>query len=216
MLESVRIDEQIEAYMLALLRPREGVLGQVEREAEAANVPAIGPAVGQLLQLVVSMARARRILELGTATGYSGIWLLRGSVEAELTSLELNPERAASARRNLEAAGLADRARVVEEDGVAFLERSRERYDLIFNDLLNSFSSEAVVEKCFGLCLDRLGPGGLLVADNALRRGEVVRPQGQGARNVALWNRLVSQSERLESVLLPLRDGVLLARVREV
>jgi predicted O-methyltransferase YrrM len=60
-----------------------------------------------------------------------------------------------------------------------------------------------------------LGPGGLLIADNALRRGEVLNPQGQGARNVALWNRLVADERRLDSSLIPLRDGVSVARLRE-
>jgi caffeoyl-CoA O-methyltransferase len=80
--------------------------------------------------------------------------------------------------------------------------------------LLNSFPDEATTERCFELSLARLRPGGLLLADNALRRGEVTAPSSRGARNVAHYNRLVAQHPRLESVIVPLRDGVSIARFR--
>ncbi|HXM56010.1 MAG TPA: class I SAM-dependent methyltransferase, partial [Candidatus Dormibacteraeota bacterium] len=150
----------------------------------------------------------------GAAVGYSTIWLARGCTGSVVTT-ELDPERAAVARRNLAEAGLADRVRVAEEDGVAYLEAGDgdSQVDAIFNDLLNSFPDEATVERCFAAALRRLRPGGLLLADNALRRGEVLRPQSSGARNVARWNALVAAEPRLESVIVPLRDGVSIARL---
>jgi predicted O-methyltransferase YrrM len=171
--------------------------------------------VGALLLLLARTAGARRMLELGTATGYSGAWLLQASPEARLVTLELDPGRAAEAQRNLEAAGLADRTQIVQRDALDYLHESRERFDLVFNDLLNSFPSEDATREAFGLALEHLEPGGLLIADNALRRGEVTNPRSQGAKNVALWNRLVAGEPRLDSTVVPLRDGVSVARVRE-
>jgi caffeoyl-CoA O-methyltransferase len=212
-LAGVAMTPQLEDYMESLLPERDAVLTRMERDYETNNVPAVGPFVGALLLLLARTAGARRMLELGTATGYSGAWLLHTSPEARLVTLELDPARATEARRNLADAGLAGRAEVVERDALDYLREKGDSFDLVFNDLLNSFPSEDAVRDCFRLSLERLGPGGLLIADNALRRGEVLNPQGQGARNVALWNRLVAAEPRLDSSLIPLRDGVSVARV---
>ncbi len=214
-LAGVAVTPELEDYLESLLAPRDAVMTRLEQEYEANNVPAVGPFVGALLLLLARTAGARRMLELGTATGYSAAWLLRSSEEARLVTLELDPARAAEARRNLDELGVGSQAEVVERDALEYLRGDRESYDLLFNDLLNSFGSEAAVRECFGLALERLRPGGLLIADNALRRGEVRRPQGQGAKNVVLWNRLVADDPRLDSTLIPLRDGVSVARVRD-
>jgi caffeoyl-CoA O-methyltransferase len=214
-ISAVAVTSQIEDYLESLLPRRDPVLGRMEREYETNNVPAVGPFVGALLLLLARTAGARRMLELGTATGYSAAWLLQASPDARLVSLELDPARAAEARRNLSEAGLGERVEVVEQDAIEYLRAGRGRFDLVFNDLLNSFPTEEAVRECFRLALERLEPGALLIADNALRRGEVLNPQGQGARNVALWNRLVADDPRLDSSLIPLRDGVSVARLRE-
>jgi len=214
-LSGVAITPELEDYLESLLPPRDAVMTRLERAYESNNVPAVGPFVGALLLLLARTAGARRMLELGTATGYSAAWLLRSSPEVRLLTLELDAKRAAEARRNLSDLGLAVQAEVVERDALEYLRADREAYDLVFNDLLNSFPSEAAVRECFRLSLERLRPGGLLIADNALRRGEVLHPHGQGARNVVLWNRLVADDRRLDSTLIPLRDGVSVARVRD-
>lgn len=209
----LQLTPELEDYVESLLPEREPVLRRLEREVATSRIPGIGPVVGQLLALLLAAAGSRDVIELGTAIGYSAIWLARGCTGAVVTT-ELDPDRAARARRNLAEAGLAGRVRVVEEDGVAHLERDQGRVDAIFNDLLNSFPDEATVDRCFAASLRRLGPGGLLLADNALRRGEVVRPESRGARNVARWNALVAAEPGLESVIVPVRDGVSIARLR--
>jgi len=213
-LAAVVVTPELEDYLDTLLPPRDEVLARMEREYEANNVPAVGPQVGQLLLVLARMAGATRMLELGTATGYSGAWLLRSSPKARLVTLETDPARAAEARGNLDAAGVGARAEVVEVDALGWLRSSRGRFDLVFNDLLNSLPSEEAVRECFELSTRRLGPGGLLIADNALRRGEVARARALNARKVVLWNRLVADDGRLDSILVPLRDGVSVARLR--
>jgi len=113
------------------------------------------------------------------------------------------------------AAGLAKQALVLEEDAVQGLEKLTAKFDACFIDLLNSFPSEDVTRKVFDLCMQRLDAGGLLIADNALRQGEVIKPKGQQARNVAFYNELVAKDQRLESVVVPIRDGVSVARVKD-
>ncbi len=211
----VQVTAELEAYLESLIPEREPVLARLEQELEADNVPAIGVQVGNLLRLLLRMVGAGSALELGTAAGYSGIWLLGGLDQGRLVTLETDPKRAERARRNFAEAGFEKQAEVREEDALAYLERPGESFDCVFNDLLNSFPSEAVVERCFELSLSRLRPGGLLIADNALRQGEVVRPAGRQARNVAHYNRLVAGSPQLDSVVIPMRDGVSLALLRK-
>jgi predicted O-methyltransferase YrrM len=213
-LASVQVTPELEAYVESLLPERDPVLRRVERELATSSVSGVGPAVGQLLSLLLRTGGCHDCIELGAAIGYSAIWLARGCTGAVVTA-ELDPERAARARRNLADAGLADRVHVREEDGLALLEREDGRVDAIFNDLLNSFPDERTVERCFAASLRRLRPRGLLLADNALRRGEVLRPRSAGARNVARWNELIAAEPRLDSVIVPLRDGVSIARLRE-
>lgn len=212
-LAGVQLTPELEDYIESLLPARGPLMLRLEEEIEASNIPGIGPSVGRLLSLLVSMAGCRDVIELGAAIGYSTIWLARGS-SGSVVTLELDPARALRARQNVAEAGLADRVRVLQEDGVAYLAREQRLVDCIFNDLLNSFADEATVERCFELSLRRLRPGGLLLADNALRRGEVTAPRSQGARNVARYNELVAGEPRLESVIVPLRDGVSIARLK--
>jgi caffeoyl-CoA O-methyltransferase len=189
------------------------VLAGLEREAEEKRVPIVGPQVGTLLHVLCALLRPNLILELGCATGYSAIWLARGAPNARVVTTELDPGRAARARRSFSDAGLSDRVEIVEGDALVYLARSDETFDLVFNDLLNSFADLEKAERAFELSLRHLRPGGLLVADNALRRGEVLEPASQGSRNVVRYNELVATEERLQGLIVPLRDGVSVARL---
>jgi predicted O-methyltransferase YrrM len=213
-LAAVQVDARLEDYMESLLPRRDPVVERIERQVEEENIPAVGPLEGQLLYLIVKMHRSADVLELGTAVGYSAIWLARGC-SGKVTTVELQAERAQRARQNLEDAELGDRVQVVEGDAIGYLERTEGQVDCIFNDLLNSFPDEATVERCVGLSLTRLRPGGLLLADNALGRGEVVRPSSRQSRNISRYNELVARAPQLESVIVPLRDGVSVARLKD-
>jgi predicted O-methyltransferase YrrM len=211
-LENLPITPDLNAYMEALLPPREPVLARLEAEAERDRVPIVGPQVGSLLRLLLRMDGCVDVLELGAAIGYSTIWLARGC-NGRVTTIEFDPRRAERARRSLAEAELTDRTEVVEGEALRYMEANREPVDCVFNDLLNSFPDQETVERCFALSLERLRPGGLLLADNALRRGSVVAPDSTQARNVARYNELVAAETRLESMVVPLRDGVSIARL---
>lgn len=214
-MKPIVITDELQAYMHSLLAKRDPVLERMEKEAERENLPIVGPHEGALLNLLVKLAGAKRILELGTATGYSGIWLLRGTVGGTLTTYEVVAKRAKMARANFVEAGFGEEALVLEEDALTGLQRLEARFDVCFIDLLNSFSSEEVTQQVLELCVLHLDPGALLMADNALRQGEVVAPKSQQARNVALYNELVAEHPQLECVVVPIRDGLSVARVRD-
>jgi caffeoyl-CoA O-methyltransferase len=121
--------------------------------------------------------------------------------------------RVARARANIAEARLGERIEVLQEGAMDYLERGGEPVDALFNDLLNSFPDEATVERCFELSLARLRPGGLLLADNALGRGRVIAAESRPARNIDRYNHLVAADPRLEGVIVPIRDGLSLARL---
>jgi caffeoyl-CoA O-methyltransferase len=212
---TVEVTDEVQAYLDGLLPPRDPVLARMEAEAKTENVPIVEAHEGALLYLLVKIAGATRVLELGTAIGYSGIWLLRGTAGGALTTFEVDHKRAERARANFSEAGLGKQALVLEQDAVGGLQKLQARFDACFIDLLNSFPSEEVTLRVAELCLERLDPAALLMADNALRQGEVVKPKTQQARNVAAYNEWVSKHPRLESVVIPIRDGLSVARVKD-
>lgn len=214
-MRTVEVTDDLQAYLDGLVPPRDGVLARVEEEAHRESIPIVDPHEGELLYLLVKIAGAKRILELGTATGYSGIWLLRGTKGGSLTTYEMDHERAERARANFAAAGFGKQALVLEENAKDGLENLEGRFDVCFIDLLNSFRSEEITRRVLELCLERLEPGALLMADNALRQGEVLHPDNQQAKNVRYYNELVSKHPRLESVVIPIRDGLSVARVKD-
>ena len=213
-MRTVEVTDALQEYLDGLVPPRDRVLARMEEEAHSENIPIVDPHEGMLLYLLVKIAGAKRILELGTATGYSGIWLLRGTEGGSLTTFEVDHKRADRARANFADAGLGRQALVLEQDAVVGLPQIDQRFDACFIDLLNVFPSEEMTQRAFELCLERLEGGGLLLADNALRQGEVLRPKNQQARNVAHYNELVAKHPRLENVVIPIRDGVSVARVK--
>jgi caffeoyl-CoA O-methyltransferase len=214
-MRTVEVTDELQAYLDGLVPPREPVLARMEEEAHREGIPIVDAHEGALLSLLVKIAGAKRVLELGTATGYSGIWLLRGTGDGELTTFEVDHARAERARANFSEAGIGKRAMVLEQDAVGGLEKLDSRFDACFIDLLNSFPSEDVTRRVAELCLERLEGGALLMADNALRQGEVIKPKNQQARNVAAYNHWVGAHPRLESVVIPIRDGLSVARVRD-
>jgi predicted O-methyltransferase YrrM len=214
-MRTVEVTDALQEYLDGLVPPRDRVLARMEDEAHRESIPIVDPHEGMLLYLLVKIAGAKRILELGTATGYSGIWLLRATDGGSLTTFEVDHKRAERARANFSDAGLANQAQIIEQDAVVGLAKLSQRFDACFIDLLNVFPSEEVTQRAFELCLERLEPGGLLMADNALRQGEVIRPKNQQARNVAHYNELVAKHPRLESVVIPIRDGLSVARMKD-
>lgn len=214
-MRTVEVTDELQAYLDGLVPRRDAVLSRMEEEARRDGIPIVDVHEGQLLYLLVKIARAKRVLELGTATGYSGICLLRGTEGGTLTTYEMNHERAERARANFSDAGLGRQAIVLEEDATKALGKLQGRFDTCFIDLLNSFPSEDVTRQVFEGCLLHLDAGGLLMADNALRQGEVLQPKNQQARNVAFYNDLVAKHPRLDSVVIPIRDGLSVARVKD-
>lgn len=173
-----------------------------------------GAAQGQLMRMIARMADARRILELGTFTGYSAICL--GSAlpaDGHLDTLELNDELEDLILEGFEKSGLADRISLHIGDCKETLKRLAEEgkvYDLVYID-----ANKREYCEYYELVFDMIRPGGLILADNVLWDGKVCQdplPQDKQTLGIARFNDMVSADPRVESVILPIRDGLNLIR----
>jgi predicted O-methyltransferase YrrM len=205
------VPDAIERYLADLNSAGDGVLDEIARGNQTRGLPLVDAEVGALLRVLATAAAATRILEIGTAIGYSGIWLA-GALPpgGMLLTMELSEERAAEARANFARAGLADRVSVIVGDAQLKIAKVSGPFDLIFQDGAKSLY-EPLLDRLVGL----LRPGGLLVTDNVLWNGEVVpgysqapRQPPEDTRAIASYNKRLAAHPELITAVVPLRDGV--------
>ena len=210
-LRSAFVQEEVDAYIYELLPKRDAVIAEIETYADEHRVPIIGPAVARLLTLLVQVSGAKRIFEMGSAIGYSTIWLARAAgPQAEIFYTDGNPENARRAQEYFKKAGVAKRIRVHVGDALELVKKTPGKFDFIFNDVDKHQYPDAV-----RAAIPKLRRGGLFVTDNTLWSGKAARPAAaddKHTRGVQEFNRLVYASKELFPVLIPLRDGVTVAR----
>jgi predicted O-methyltransferase YrrM len=205
------VPEAVERYLATLNRVADPALIEMAAEGARRDLPLIDAEVGALLRVQAAAIGAQRILEIGTAIGYSGIWLARALPPAGmLITMDVDPTRAEEARRNFARAGLADRATVMVGDASRMVHKVSGPFDLIFQD-----GDKQLYVPLLPKLIELLRPGGLLIADNVLWDGEVVpnflpkperEPEDTAA--IAAYNQALAAEERLLTTWLPLRDGV--------
>ena len=196
--------DQPENYFRKLVPSRDSLLMAMEVEAEQEDIPIVGPVVGYLLSLLARATSAERILELGTATGYSTIFLARGikSSAGQVVTIEADDEMAARAQANLQQAGVSQQVEIRCADAVAKIKRISQSFDFIFMDIEKQ-DYAPVLPHCHRL----LKPGGLLVADNV------------AFKDADAFNRAITQTAEWQAVHLlsflpqhsPETDGLCLA-----
>ncbi len=198
------VNPEIEKYILNLIPPRDEILAEMEAEAERESIPIVGPAVGAFLAVLVLSSQSKRIFELGSAIGYSTIWLARAAgPDAEVHYTDSSPANAERARWYLGRAGLADRVHIHVGDALTALSQVGGEFDFIFNDV-NKDGYPAVFRAAAG----RLKRGGLLVSDNTLWHERVLNPADETSSAVVKFNRTIFQSNEFLTCIVPLRDGL--------
>ncbi|MEN9934862.1 MAG: hypothetical protein RLZZ387_1441 [Chloroflexota bacterium] len=208
----------IEDYLSDLMTPRPQVLTELEQEGRLHGWPLVGPVEGQLLYLLARSSGAREALEIGTATGYAALWLLK-AISAQggrLTAIERNPERIARARNYVDRAGYGEHFVQIEGEWFSTIGTLEGTYDLIFLDILRHFEGEHDALKALEMCLPRLRPGGILIADNVLCNALVLEDDAAPTvRGIQEFNRAIMEHPELESVIIPIRDGVGFCRKKD-
>lgn len=207
------VNPELERYVTNLVPARESALARVETSAYERQVPIIGELEGHTLALVARIAGTKTVLEVGTATGYSAIWLARAARErgGSFVGIELDPARHAEAVENLRRAGLADSARVIHGNALDVVAELTEQFDFVFLDLVRAIEDPSALQRLYELCVARLRVGGVLAVDNVLHGGDVVAPKTGSARAADALNRRLASDPRFVATFLTMRDGVAIA-----
>jgi caffeoyl-CoA O-methyltransferase len=213
----IAVDEALHAYILAHRTPDDDVLRQLQEETARLGdraVMQIAPDQGTFLQILVAATGARRAVEVGTFTGMSALCVARGmGPEGRLLCCDVSEEWTSIARRYWKKAGVEDRidlrlapaadtlrALPVEPTfDFAFIDADKASYPIYYEEILK-----------------RLRPGGLVTVDNVLWSGDVVRSEKKDEDVVAIrrFNELVAADRRVEAVIVPIADGLTIARKR--
>ena len=181
------IVDQPDSYFRQFIPKRDELLLELEAQAELENIPIIGPVAGELLYILAYAVKARKILELGTATGYSTIYLAKACevFNGRVVTLEIHKALAARAQQNFQKAGIANLVEIQVKDALQALPGMKGKFDYIFMDIEKRDYFRLLPE-----CERLLGKGGLLVADNV------------GFKDADAFNRAISDNPAWRSVSL--------------
>lgn len=198
------VNPEIERYMANLLPARDAVLQEMEEQAAKRDIPIVGPTVGRVLAQLVMICKAKRIFELGSAIGYSTIWLARAAGPgAEVHYSDSSAENAREAQGYFKRAGIDHLIQVHVGDALESLAKTSGQFDFIFNDV-NKEGYPAVLQAV----PSRLKRGALFVTDNTLYHERVLNPREACDHAVVEFNRELYESTQFFTTLLPIRDGV--------
>jgi caffeoyl-CoA O-methyltransferase len=201
--------EAIHQYVNDLFAPEDDVLAWISTETARNGLPTIGvqPFEGRLLQWLIQVIDARKVVEIGTLAGYSGVWMARAlPADGQLITLEASSKHAQVARASFERAGVSDRVELIEGDAHASMEmiRGRGPFDMVFID-----ADKVSYPHYLVWAVDNVRAGGLVAAHNALRPMRAgLDSESADNRGVATFNQQLAADERLESLLLPVGDGM--------
>ncbi len=205
--------DYINDYIRKTIRGNEGILAELEDFARENHVPIVRPEVARLITVLGRMAKPRRVLEVGTAIGYSAILFSDilapdGRIDT-IDRYELMLDRA---RYNISRAGLGDVINVIQGDALEVLSCLDKSYDIIFLDAAKGQYGEFLPH-----CIRMLGDGGLIISDNVLYKGMVASDRLVVRRKKTIVKRMrsyldaICTDERLDTSIIPIGDGVALS-----
>ena len=208
------IDEKIEQYALQHSQPESEVLKKLNRETHLKVLqPRMlsGHLQGNFLTLISKMIQPKQILEIGTYTGYSAICLAQGlQPGGKLHTIDNNEQLEKMTRSFFEQARLADVIHYYIGDALTVIPAINEQFDIVFID-----ADKKNYSTYYDLIFDQVRPGGYIIADNVLWSGKVLDIQKNNDRETVLideFNKKVHHDIRVEHQLLPIRDGLMIAR----
>jgi len=208
------LPKDIEEYVLRHTPQESAVLHKINRETHLKVMqPRMlsGHFQGQLLRCLVEMIQPKRILEIGTYTGYSAIALAQGlKTEGKLITIDVNVELEKMISNFILEAGLSDKIEQITGNALEIIPTLTENFDLVFID-----ADKQNYKNYLDLVLNKLNSGGYILTDNVLWSGKVTMPKEQmdvDTRMINEFNDYVQNHPQLESILLPVRDGLYISR----
>lgn len=207
------ISSLVQSYADRFSSPEDELLKQVAAQTYAAHPHAhmlSGQVQGKFLEMISRLMQPRRILEIGTFTGYSALCLVKGlSKDGLLHTIELREEDAAVAQANFDRSNAPEKIILHTGNALAIIPTLQETWDLVFID-----ADKTGYTDYYELVLPRVREGGVILADNVLFHGQVLEQPitGKNAKAIQAFNERVQQDERVDHVLLTIRDGLLMIR----
>jgi predicted O-methyltransferase YrrM len=211
-----KLDDRMLTFIHSFDTDKPEYLTQLEKYAKATDVPIIRPQMQSLLRLIITWSRPMKILEVGTAIGFSALLMSEyAPKECHITTIEKYEKRIPIARENFEKAGKSENITLLEGDAAQILSELKEdgAYDLIFMDAAKGQYINFLPD-----VLRLLSPTGLLVSDNILQEGELIESKyAVIRRNRTIHNRMreylyeLTHNEELETTILPIADGIALS-----
>lgn len=208
------VDERFSTYVASLEAPEEPLLERIEAEALAARVPIIRKETQSFLKTLLVMHKPRKVLEIGTAVGFSALLMSAYLPEGgHITTIENYEKRIPIARENFRQAGKEGVISLIQGDALAVMKELTEAYDLIFMDAAKGQYIHYLPE-----AVRLLAPGGVLVSDNVLQGGDVLESRfAVERRDRTIHSRMreylyeLKHHDQLQTSILPLGDGVALS-----
>lgn len=208
------VEPAVERYLAALNANADPGLHAIAAQGQDQQLPIVLADTGLLLHVLVAASGARRVLEIGTAVGYSGAWMATAlPTDGRLVTFERDGDRAAAARRNFEQLGVADRVEVRVGEAAALIADVDGPLDLVFQD-----GDKSLYSPLHDRIVALLRPGGLLAVDNTLWSGSVApgfsglhQRSPESVALISAYNERLATDPRLRAIFLPVGDGVALA-----
>lgn len=211
-------ESSVEEYIRSLVPRRESFLMELEMYAKLNHVPIIHPEVAQLIRVLLNIAKPKRILEIGTAIGYSA--LIMASVierEGRIISIEKREDMINMAEKNIHDSGYSDMIKIIKGEAEEVLPNINDEFDFIFID-----AAKGQYMEFFPHCIRNLAEGGIILSDNVLYKGMVASDDLVLRRKKTIVKRMrsyldyITSNKDLESSVIPIGDGVAITYKKEV
>lgn len=210
------ISEELRDYIETHSSPEPELLRELNRETYSkVLMPRMlsGHYQGRLLSMISKMIRPKRILEIGTYTGYSALCLAEGLAKGgELISIDINDELRPLVDRYVSRSAFAENIKLLNGDAADIIPELNKGFDLVFID-----ADKLRYALYYDMVFEKMNPGGYILADNVLWSGKVVE-QGKPDKDTAAllaFNQKVNEDHRTEKIILPVRDGITLIRIND-
>jgi predicted O-methyltransferase YrrM len=207
------MNKNLEKYILDHSSPEDPILEELYRQTHIRFVNpnmVSGHLQGKLLEFISLMIRPLKILEIGTFTGYSAICMSKGLKEGgKLFTIEINDEIARFTRSYFEKAGVSDKVELLNGNALDIIPGLNIIFDLVFID-----ADKREYCNYFNLIIDKVQAGGFILADNVLWGGQVIdkKTNDPQARGIIEFNEMIKDEKRVEKMILPIRDGLMIMR----
>ncbi|MBK9330010.1 MAG: class I SAM-dependent methyltransferase [Sphingobacteriales bacterium] len=206
------VSPEIEKYIAVHTTDESGILAELNRKTHAdVLMPQMlsGKVQGQFLKFISRMLQPRRILEIGTYTGYAAICLAEGLTEdGRLFTIDINEELGELVKTYIDKAGLSNKIIPIIGDACDEIAKLDESFDLVFID-----ADKQNYSNYYDLVIDNVRSGGFILADNVLWSGKIIEEKkDKDTKKLAEFNTKVQQDNRVENVIISIRDGIMMTR----